>query len=57
LLTAPFSASTPHGTWESAMNAATSVTSAAKEGNFARSREITVPRGRTAAPARPEAGS
>src|SRR5262245_42108127 len=40
-LTGPLSASTPHGTWESAMNAAASaVTSAAKEaGNFDRSRK------------------
>src|SRR5262245_15779780 len=40
-LTAPFSASTPHGTWESAMNAASSaVTSAAKESaNFSLSRK------------------
>src|SRR5207237_5895015 len=40
-LTAPFSASRPHGTWESAMNeAASGLTSAANDArNFARSRK------------------
>src|ERR671919_211986 len=39
-VTAPLSASSPHGTWESAMNdAASGLTSAAKDAwNFARSR-------------------
>src|SRR3954452_4751805 len=46
-LTAPLSASTPHGTWESAMNAAASAgTSAANErANLSRSRNRNPSRG------------